>query len=383
MKTMLLLWIITCVVCLRASAQASDPAIEFELEKEDALKIREISTRVLQINQDMINNSSSAFDAVFSRLDGVKVESSDFESAWTFSFTKVLDKVLQNVVIDNIPGASFGVDLLKDVYALDQARQEKEVRIENALATNRMKEILAQIAERRTTTFSLDRTGIENILLAKFKADGRTYLTNAASGLDQMEAALQKTQGGVKIQTLLFEFKILEELINGVAKSYKNKEFMMCEVWITGCDRGGWESSYTTPTSACPIIEKAKFVFTGDLASQFTAAANAVLIPFRLMPDMQSRLYLPDLDVDFHMKIHPPDCDRDCSIMIPVTRKGGKMYVGSKVGWRDCSSYGIFLMALDQYSKLKPLTNAIIDRIRPAKNLAFDEIFYEDVKVHK
>jgi hypothetical protein len=127
---------------------------------------------------------------------------------------------------------------------------------------------------------------------------------------------------------------------------------MMCEVWMTGCDRGGWEASYTTPTSACPIIEKAKFIFTGDLASQFTAAANAVLIPFRTMPDMQSRLYLPDLDVDFHMKIHPPDVDRDCSIIVPVTRKGGKMYIGSKVGWRECSSYGIFLMALDQYSKL-------------------------------
>jgi hypothetical protein len=170
MKTMLFLWILTCFVSLRAVAQAADPAIEFELEKEDALKIREISTRVLQINQDMINNSGSAFDAVFSRLDGVKVESSDFESAWTFSFTKVLDKVLQNVGYRQHPPALLLVlDLLKDVYALDQARQEKEIRIENALATNRMKEI----AERRTTTFSLDRTGIENILLAKFKVDGK------------------------------------------------------------------------------------------------------------------------------------------------------------------------------------------------------------------
>lgn len=384
MKTVLLIWIIACVVSLRALAQASDPGIEFEMEREDALKIRGLSTRILQINQDMLNNSASAFDAVFSRLDGVKVESSDFESGWTFSFTKVFEKVLQNTVIDNIPGASFGIDLLKDVYALDQARQEQEVRIENALATNRMKEILAQIAERRTTTFSLNRNGIEDILSAKFKVDGPTYLDNAADGLDKLEAALQKTQGGVKIQTLIFEFKILEELINGVAKSYKNKEFMMYEVWLTGCDQGGWESSYTTATPACPIVEKAKFVFIGDLATQFTAAANAVLTPFRMMPDLQSRLYLSDLDVDFHMKIHPPGCTRACSVMIPVTRKDRKIIIRNKVGWKNCSGGdGLFLFALDGYGKLKPLTNTITQRMERAKNVAFDEVFYEGLKINE
>ncbi|MEO6287266.1 MAG: hypothetical protein ABIN80_00095 [Dyadobacter sp.] len=383
MKTVLLLWIITCFVSSRALAQAADPGIEFELEREDALKIRDLSTRVLQLNQDMLNNSASAFDAVFSRLDGVKVESSDFESVWTFSFTKVFEKVLDSSIPD-VPGVSFGVDLLKDIYRLDQARLEKEIRIENALATNRMKEILAQIAERRTTTFSLDRASIEEILLAKFKVDGGTYLTNASEGLKSMEVALQKTHGGVKIQTLIFEFKILEELINGVAKSYKNKEFMMCEVWMTGCDRGGWESSNTTPTPACPIIEKAKYVFTGDMATQFTAAANAVLTPLRVIPDIQSRLLLSDLNVDFHMKIHPPGCTRDCSVMVPVTRKDGKINISSKVGWKGCSGGdGMFLYALDGYGKLKPLTNDIIKQMERARYVVFNEVFYEDVKIHK
>ena len=356
-------------------------AKKIEISKEGEAKIKELATRFSKLNQDLLNNSVSAFDAIYSRLDGVKVESKDLEGYWTFSLNKVLDKTLSYMPL------SEGLSLLKDVYKINSEQSEKDIRIADATATNTMKGILAKIAEQRTATFSVNESAIAAMMREKANKEGIAYLIKVESSLTELNNTVLKMIGGVKTQVLLFQFEILEELINGLRKSYKSKEFVICEVRMTGCDMSGWESSLTNKTATCPTIQRARFVFSGGLSSQFRTAANEILRPLLSTTDIASRLYLSDLDIDFHFRIHPPGLTEDCAVMVPVSRRNRKVTITGNIYWRNCSGRdGMFLYQTDSNSKLKSLVQPIIDRIAKANVVLFGmpgsgEEFFEDTPV--
>ncbi len=353
-------------------------AQKVEIPKADETKIKELSGRMSRLNQDMINNAGAAFDAIYSRLDGVKVESKDFAGdVWSFVFGKVRDRVIGFLPM------SAGVNLFKELYAIKASNEEKEMRISEAKSTNKMKDMLAKIAERRTVVFAVNEDEIITKLKEKYKTEGAAYLPKVEESLVEMNTALQKTIGGVKAQTLIFQFEILQELINGLGKSLKNKEFVVCAVRMNGCDMGGWESSLSNKTPNCPNIVRAKYEFVGGLKQQFTAAANAILSSFGAAPEVASRLALSDLDIDFHFRIHPPGCTEDCAVYVPVSRKNRKVTITGNAYWNNCSGRdGMFLYALDNNSKLMALLKPIIERVSKGNYAQFDSVFFEDVKVN-
>ena len=373
MKSLLM----TVLLCISVAAFAQ----KIELSKADEVKIKELTGRMSRLNQDMLNNSAAAFDAISSRLDGVKVESKDFAGdVWAFSFGKIRDRAIG--LIPLTATIKEGVGLFKELYAINASQEEKEVRISEAKTTNKMKDMLARIAERRTTVFAINEDEIVSKIKTKYKTGGTAYLTNLESSLVEMNIALQKTIGGVKYQTLIFQFEILQELINGLDKAMKNKEFVVCAMSMNGCDMSGWESSLINKTPNCPTIIRARYEFTGGLKQPFTAAANSILTSFAAAPDVSSRLALSDLDIDFHLRIHPPGCTEDCSLMVPVSRTNRKVTINGNFYWNNCSGRdGIFLYGLDRSNKLYSLIEPIVQRIARGNYIYFDSVFFEDVKV--
>lgn len=354
--------------------------IEFKMTKSDAQSIRDLAAGMLVVQQDMLNNSAAAFDAVFSRLDGVKMDDSQLSTKWVFSVSKVVVGVL-DATEKSLPVPCGPImDFLESIYdnASDHAKANAEIR--TAQSVNSTKELLAQVAEKRTAIFGKQQSDFERQLIAKFNTEGPSYLRRMEEEIKVLETALARKAGENKMQVLLFEFEILEELINGINQAeFNNRGFLQCEVWMEGCSNvSDWDKSiFESKINGCPVIKEARYTFQGESGQQFQQAVNQMLAGFRNVP-VAERKTIIDFNTIISYEIYPPGAAYlTCRFIFPVSQQNSVQRMLNDYSWENCGGGdGYYFMAFRQSSKLDNLFNPVVEKVNKARFTNVGQTFF-------
>jgi hypothetical protein len=352
-----------------------DGEIEFELEETDISLIKSLTQKIQTIQGLLTDHSAAAFDAVYSHMDGIPIDELNQSGKYTFSLFNVAKETLFSYFPTK---ASIFIDFMVDLYEINDEKSKHDSEVVYATNVNSLKELFAQIARKRVSIFSKTDPEIAIELLDNFKKEGRSFLRNMQSQTAEYESFLRIHENGVKLQTLYFEFEILEELINGLNnKNYPGKDLFQCEVWLKGCPRiTGWTESIST---GCSEIIRARYSFSGGVSQQFASAMNDILKQFANFP-LEMRKMIVDLDVYILYKVYPIGGDySNCSIEVHTIQNNRiQNIIGNNFLWHNCGiENNLVLVEFENNGSLEKRLNLIVKKINTARSIHVGMNFFD------
>ena len=373
---------------LSSLCQLYSRGMEYELQQNDAKQIKQISERILKINQGMFNNSVGAFDAIEQHLSKLKVERNEVDNKWYFAFKEVMAKVIKSQIGDFINSKVGTSNLVTagtfflDMYGLVKSVEKKDEDIVDKIEINSIRDLMDGIATRRTKMFPTDeitRMRIEKDITSKFRKEGTSFLNDLEKIVKNMEESLGvnlKSERG-RYQTALFKLSIAEELISGFTKTSKPQDgFLQCIVKTNGCKGAEWRTNQNN----CVSITSVMYKFNGAMSQQFESMVNTILNDFawdKTIVDfnipVMFKFYLNDTN-------NTPSNER-YSYYIPATMNKVSSLANTSISYY----YDDKLVSKDEgtYLDLKPLYVSLMTKIFKAKyGVRIGEKFLENSKIN-